>query len=53
MRYSEITEQDYSYSGRLRRNDAQIVRAILQTYSQALTKSSPCPIKALKAVGAV
>ena len=39
MRYSEITEQDYSYSGRLRRNDAQIVRAILQTYSQALTKS--------------
>ena len=39
MRYSEITEQDYSYSGRLRRNDAQIVRAILQTYTQALTKS--------------
>jgi len=39
MRYSEITEQDYSYSGRLRRNDQQIVRAILQTYSQALIKS--------------
>ena len=39
MRYSEITEQDYSYSGRLRRNDQQIVRAILQTYTQALTAS--------------
>ena len=39
MRYKEIVEQDYSYAGRLRRNDQQIARALLKDYSGPLTKS--------------
>ena len=39
MRYREITERNYSYAGRLRRNDQQIARALLKDYSGPLTKS--------------
>ena len=39
MRYREITERNYSYAGRLRRNDQQIVRSLLKDYSGPLTKS--------------
>ena len=39
MRYREITERNYSYAGRLRRNDQQIARALLKDYSGPLAKS--------------